>query len=245
MEKVKKAQAGIKLRRGQYKRLGRIAEKNPDRADKVADRMKERATRFERGKRVAQSSGSRASNMLPKAKDGKSFPDLNKDGKITKADILKGRGVIAKKGAKVKKAQDGDTTQVQKPPVLTPKGRTGMAGGIEGNFFDRSRREKSIRSMSKNIDSARRREMMMNSLEKPRKSSVNKVGGMKLGGKIKKAQAGLTASNKRVGPVDPKGAWTKVQEMTLAGKKTPVSLKKDKQLGATKMKSGGKMKKKK
>lgn len=99
---------------------------------------------------------------VKKAKNGKSFPDLNKDGKITKADILKGRGVIAKKGAKVKKAQ-----------------------------------------------------------------------------------AGLTASNKRVGPIDPKGAWTKVQEMTIAGKKTPVSLKKDKQLGATKMKSGGKMKKKK
>ena len=29
---------------------------------------------------------------------GGSFPDLNKDGKITKADILKGRGVIKKKG---------------------------------------------------------------------------------------------------------------------------------------------------
>ena len=42
-----------------------------------------------------------------KAKNGKSFPDLNKDGKITKADILKGRGVIAKKGIKVKKAQEG------------------------------------------------------------------------------------------------------------------------------------------
>ncbi len=41
------------------------------------------------------------------AKNGKKFPDLNKDGKITKADILKGRGVIAKKGTKVKKAQDG------------------------------------------------------------------------------------------------------------------------------------------
>jgi len=37
-------------------------------------------------------------------KSGGSFPDLNKDGKITKADILKGRGVIAKKGAKMKKA---------------------------------------------------------------------------------------------------------------------------------------------
>jgi hypothetical protein len=165
MEKVKKAQKGIALRKGQYKRLGRIAESNPERADKVADRMKERATRFERGKRVAQSSGSKASSILSKAKDGKSFPDLNKDGKITKADILKGRGVIAKKGAKVKKAQ-----------------------------------------------------------------------------------AGLTASNKRVGPVDPKGAWTKVQEMNLPPRnvKTSVSLKKDKELGATKMmKSGGKMKKKK
>jgi hypothetical protein len=61
---------------------------------------------------------------------------------------------------------------------------------------------------------------------------------------IKKAQAGLKASNKRVGPVDPDGAWTKVQEMTLAGKKTPVSLKKDKELGATKMaKKGAKVKK--
>lgn len=63
--------------------------------------------------------------------------------------------------------------------------------------------------------------------------------------KLKKGQAGLKASNKRVGPVDPKGAWTKVQKQTIAGKKTPVSLKKDKQLGATKMmKSGGKAKKK-
>ena len=36
---------------------------------------------------------------------GKSFPDLNKDGKITKADILVGRGVIkAKSGMKMTKA---------------------------------------------------------------------------------------------------------------------------------------------
>jgi len=44
---------------------------------------------------------------MAKAKSGGSFPDLNKDGKITKADILKGRGVIAKKGAKVGKAKMG------------------------------------------------------------------------------------------------------------------------------------------
>lgn len=41
-----------------------------------------------------------------KAKSGGSFPDLNKDGKITKADILKGRGVI-KNGGKMKKAKSG------------------------------------------------------------------------------------------------------------------------------------------
>ncbi len=42
-----------------------------------------------------------------KMKDGgKAFPDLNKDGKITKADILKGRGVI-KNGGKMNKAKSG------------------------------------------------------------------------------------------------------------------------------------------
>jgi hypothetical protein len=48
---------------------------------------------------------SRNKIVIPKkrAKSGGSFPDLNKDGKVTKADILKGRGVIAKKGAKVAK----------------------------------------------------------------------------------------------------------------------------------------------
>jgi len=55
---------------------------------------------------------------------------------------------------------------------------------------------------------------------------------MKSGGSL----TGLKASNKRVGPVDPKGAWTKVQEKTLAGAKGKAKLVKDKQLGATKMK---------
>jgi hypothetical protein len=30
------------------------------------------------------------------------FPDLNKDGKVTKADVLKGRGVIKKTGGSKK-----------------------------------------------------------------------------------------------------------------------------------------------
>lgn len=56
---------------------------------------------------------------------------------------------------------------------------------------------------------------------------------------------GLKASNKRVGSVDAKGAFTGVQKKTLAGAKGKASLTKDKQLGATKMKCGGKMSKKK
>lgn len=71
--------------------------------------------------------------------------------------------------------------------------------------------------------------------------------------KMKKMQAGgVTKSVKRVGPVDPNGAWTKVQERTIAGKKAPkIPLVKDKELDATpierkqagaKMKNGGKAK---
>ena len=64
---------------------------------------------------------------------------------------------------------------------------------------------------------------------------------MKNGGSL----TGLKASNKRVGPVDPNGAYTKVQKKTLAGAKGKASLTKDKQLGATKMaKCGTKMSKK-
>jgi hypothetical protein len=36
--------------------------------------------------------------MMGMKKGGKTFPDLNKDGKITQADILKGRGVFNKGG---------------------------------------------------------------------------------------------------------------------------------------------------
>jgi hypothetical protein len=72
------------------------------------------------------------------------------------------------------------------------------------------------------------------------KKNGGKVSKMRNGGSL----SGLKASNKRVGPVDPKGAFTKVQEKTLAGAKGKASLTKDKQLGATKMaKSGAKMSK--
>lgn len=61
---------------------------------------------FDKKSPVTYLPGRKATNV-PKSKNGKSFPDLNKDGKVTKADILKGRGVIAKSGTKMKKAMNG------------------------------------------------------------------------------------------------------------------------------------------
>ena len=53
---VKKAQDGDNLRKGQYKRIGRISEKNPERAERVAERMNTRASRVDRGKEIANPS---------------------------------------------------------------------------------------------------------------------------------------------------------------------------------------------
>ena len=44
----------------------------------------------------------------------KSFPDLNNDGEVTKADILKGSGVAMKKGGKVNWIKDA----IKKPGAL-------------------------------------------------------------------------------------------------------------------------------
>ena len=50
----------------------------------------------------------------------KSFPDLNKDGEITKADVLMGRGVVAKKAGGTVKAKEGKWIQsaIKKPGAL-------------------------------------------------------------------------------------------------------------------------------
>jgi len=69
-KKVKKAQIGSKvaLRTGQLKRVGRLAAKNPDKAEKVAGKMVERASRRQRGKEYIQKN---LSELMPKSKDGK------------------------------------------------------------------------------------------------------------------------------------------------------------------------------
>ena len=286
MATVKKAQYGDRITSRQKKRLGRISEKNPERAKDVAERMKLRATRRKRGSELYDSlepdAGSRVRKSMeeakaavkaaPKAKNGKSFPDLNKDGKITKADILKGRGVIAKKGANIKKAQSGSRLKdsdyetspffqmemKQRERGSKPKESTNLKsrqykrlGRIEEKNPDRAYKVAERMELRKTREERGKGVAAGANFRQSYKQSEDEVKRPKANftiPKVKKAQAGLKASNKRVGPIDPNGAWTKVQEMNLPPRnvKTKVSLTRDKQLGATKMmKMGGKAKAKK
>jgi hypothetical protein len=178
IKKMKKAQDGDNLRKGQYKRVGRIAEKNPDRAYRVAERMNERASRVDRGKEIANPRPASRNPYMQYLMEGDK--PARKFAELRKSDIMDDK--IYKKGEN---------------PYKTDK---------NGNVI------------------------------KQRSGGKTK---MKSGGSL----SGLKASNKRVGPVDPKGAYTKVQKKTLAGAKGKATLTKDKQLGATKMKMGGKSKK--
>ena len=56
----------------------------------------------------------------------KKFPDLNKDGKITKADILKGRGVF-KKGGKVKAIKKQSKINFDTGPAFEAKSKSRSA----------------------------------------------------------------------------------------------------------------------
>ena len=61
--------------------------------------------------------------VMKKAQSGGKFPDLSKDGKVTKKDILIGKGVLPKKaksGAKMKKAMMG--TGMSAAPMMMKKG---------------------------------------------------------------------------------------------------------------------------
>jgi len=210
IKKMKKAQDGDNLRKGQYKRIGRIAEKNPERAERVASRMNERASRVERGKDIASGSGSGSlsDKSARKYAELKSNPYMESAIRSREKEFTEEYNKLSKR----KPINLGGTSKpgMQKSPVLDyrmyKKGENPFKRDEKGNVIKQ------------------------------------KSGGktkMKNGGSL----SGLKAGTKRVGPVDPKGAYTKVQKKTLAGAKGKASLVKDKQLGATKMRMGGKSKK--
>ena len=133
------------------------------------------------------------SKSLSKAKNGKSFPDLNKDGKVTKADVLKGRGVIAKKGASIKKAQTGSNIKPYEKSVKTSK-----QVGVKGNDLFRIDSagkviEKAITPQQKiDLKSKQTKDSTstMNSRNRMDESAKRFGRGMKTGGAVKKCKYG-------------------------------------------------------
>jgi hypothetical protein len=62
------------LKPRQYKRVGRIAENNPERAERVAERLVTKSEREEKGKKIADKYSS--SNKMPQAQYEKMKSDL-------------------------------------------------------------------------------------------------------------------------------------------------------------------------
>jgi hypothetical protein len=80
----------------------------------------------------------------------KSFPDLNNDGEVTQADILKGRGVY-KKGGKVKKKRYEDGGEVEfeskmgQNPGIDDDTRARAKAYVAGTLQDETGKESKIR----------------------------------------------------------------------------------------------------
>jgi hypothetical protein len=84
----------------------------------------------------------------------KSFPDLNKDGEVTKADVLMGRGVVQKKkGGWIKSA-------IKKPGALReslgvkkgekiPAGKLAAAAKKPGKMGQRARLAQTLKGLKK------------------------------------------------------------------------------------------------
>lgn len=103
-KKIAKAQMGKGVPKNKaMTEMGKMVDRKEflSRQDKMAKAMDEQRKSTSAPKKAAPA------KKMKNGGKAKSFPDLNKDGKVTKADILKGRGVIAKKGATMKKCKYG------------------------------------------------------------------------------------------------------------------------------------------
>ena len=87
----------------------------------------------------------------------KSFPDLNNDGEVTKADVLKGRGVY-KKGGKV--GEKWIQSAIKKPGALKkalgvkkgekiPAGKLAAAAKKPGKMGQRARLAQTLKGLKK------------------------------------------------------------------------------------------------
>ncbi len=137
--------------------------------------------------------------------------------------------------AKIKKAQKGMTMVQLKKKY--PKADTTAMGDTRNEDFSGAYRDKKMYQFVQDADAAFDRKYGKGkpAVDK-KKPAKQKIGGvtkkkLKMGGAVKKGDlvaAGVTKTTKKAPMVDPKGAYTKVQQRTLGN-----------------MKKGGKMSKKK
>ena len=105
------------------------------------------------------------------------FPDLNNDGKVTRADVLKGRGVF-KKGGKVKKYNKGGMELYNE--ALQAGGRSGIAAAKESTLGKPSTPEKK--------EMIKKESTKLGTLDFPySKKTSREFSEMKKGGKVSSA----------------------------------------------------------
>ena len=137
---IKKAQEG--LRTGQYKRLGRIDEKNPARAERVAERMNTRASRIDRGKDIAGDRGDKRRAeldfMLNKLSDSRmsSKEERDKGYTLPPVTVTSSRNKQKFGGkTKIKKAQSGIlSTKLKDVPGKVKKAATNVKDAVSAGF---------------------------------------------------------------------------------------------------------------
>ena len=127
MAKIKKAQMGKGVPKNKaVTESGKMVDRKAflKRQDDMVKAMNEQyASRPENKKAVAPKKTMKNGGKA-------SFPDLNKDGKVTKADILKGRGVIKNGGALKKQAAVAIAMKkAGKSPKKAMSGMKMMKGG--------------------------------------------------------------------------------------------------------------------
>lgn len=128
-----------------------------------------------------------------KMKSGGSFPDLNKDGKITQKDILIGKGVLpktAKKGMKVKKASFGDFMKGAIKMGSKIKGAADSARGAIGSAVLGMPGAKPIAKKGMKIKKQAAIAIAMKKAGKAPKKAMSGMSMMKMGGKTKKCKYG-------------------------------------------------------
>ena len=227
---IKKAQDG--LRTGQYKRLGRIDEKNPARAERVADRMNTRATRVSRGKDIASPSFYRDNPMMNmKLSLERDKFEKMKDSKDTLPPVTVTSSRNKQKfggKTKIKKAQSGIlSTKLKDVPGKVKKAATNVKDAVSAGFNKTVNKVKNttvgdaLKFVANPAYSAA--ESAVKSLNKGKSSSKKPILKSKNGGMLKRAD----------GSYSKRGLWDNIRANKGSGKKpTSAMLKQEKKIKA-------------